>query len=175
MARPSSPNFDTSVENLDHLLADVVASPSVFANDVELLQALTSQGALARFSRPERSIVPLSLNTLKGKSDALLAYGFSGLDAERRRARQAVDTARRRASRAGKRTKEAIAMENMELRAEINEQRKEMANLSGAFYESIRYGRICAKESNNPAASNQYEKHIIELLSRFSLPKERRG
>ncbi|MFP4896324.1 hypothetical protein [Paraburkholderia sp. EG304] len=175
MARPLRADFDASIQNLNRLLADAKCKASEFVNDKELHRALASQGALAKFSRPSKNIIALSLNTLKRRSDALFAYGFPGLDSERRQAKEAIERELKRAARMGKRTKEALTNENRDLRTEVIECRKELAKLSGALYESIRYGRICAEQSQNPASAIQYEKHINELLARFSLPRQNRG
>jgi hypothetical protein len=169
MVRLPSGDFVTSVQNLAKLIGEAKCDPSKFVDDQDLRSALDSQGALAKFSRPSKNIVALSLNTLKRRSDELLTYGFSGLDCDRRHAKDAIEREQTRAARAGRRTKEALIQEIRDLRLAVVESRRELANLSGAFYESIRYGRICAEQSLNPASTVQYEKHIRELLARFSL------
>lgn len=81
-----------SVLSLVDLLGEVCRSPGSFAGDASIIQALKSQGALAKYSADERGIRTMSLNYQR--SIAILAIGsFEKLDRERLRAKSALSAA----------------------------------------------------------------------------------
>ncbi|MCA7889724.1 hypothetical protein LGM58_41845 [Burkholderia contaminans] len=157
------------------MLDDVIADAVLFIDHKSLCTALSSQGALARFSEPERHIFTVSLNTLKRRSDTVLSGGFASLDKKRRIAREALEVEVARIARAKKRTRGALLIELSEVRQTLSETREELVKLTAALYDAMRYGRICADASKNSAASLQYEKHMSELLKRFSLATKMNG
>jgi hypothetical protein len=171
MPRPANEALSASVINLDAFLGDVVADASSFLSDRSLWAALSSQGALAKYANPSRNIAPISLNTLKRKSDELLESGFHGLNELRVKAREVLEAEAAKGARANQRTKGALLQQISELKDSLNASRRDTVRLTAAIYDTIRYGRICASQANNEAASLQFEKHMQEVLSRFALPK----
>lgn len=171
MPRPANQALSDSIINLDALLTDVVADAPSYLSDRELWSALMSQGALAKYKNLNLRIEPVSLNTLKRKSNELLEAGFPGLDGLRVKAREILETEAAKVKKINKRTKGVLLLEISELKESLNLSREDTVRLTGAIYDAIRYGRICAGQSNNEAASLQFEKHIEEILLRFALPK----
>ena len=80
------------------LLLEIIKSPGEFKNNDDLVKALKSQGALAKYEDDERHIGLLSINTVKTHSDLLFEDGFDdgrggGFDVLRINARNAIDKA----------------------------------------------------------------------------------
>jgi hypothetical protein len=159
--------IDKSIEELDILLVDIADDAESSVGDEELHKALKSQGALARFSRGDK-IFGSSLNTVKRRSAMVLTRGFLQLDEHRISALSAIEVAAQKEGRAGKRTKAAVQEGLRDAEEQLDKTREDLLVLTAALGDAIRYGRICASASQNGAAAVQYEKHIQELLARFS-------
>ena len=82
----------TSVNNLVLLLSDIQTSPEKFISDEILINALRSQGELAKYSNPEKQIYGVSLNTLKSVGDKHLLNGFDSLDIARKKSLQKINS-----------------------------------------------------------------------------------
>lgn len=80
-----------STEAIVALLRAVIAEPMKYVTDTELTLALSSQGELAKFSRPDRGIFGSSINTLKRVANDHLAGGWSIMDQLRKNAATAID------------------------------------------------------------------------------------
>lgn len=77
----------------EKLLREVITAPTEFKDDEELVMALKSQSAIAKYQNQERNIAPCSLNTVKSISEALLERGFLSLDELRINAKKAIEKA----------------------------------------------------------------------------------
>ncbi len=75
----------------EKLLRDMITSPVEFKDDEELLKAIKSQSAIAKYQNQERNIASCSLNTVKSISEVLLDRGFLYLDELRISAKLAVE------------------------------------------------------------------------------------
>ncbi|KAB1512652.1 hypothetical protein [Photobacterium damselae] len=75
----------------EKLLREVITDPTEFKDDEELVMALKSQSAIAKYQNKKRNIAPCSLNTVKSISETLLVRGFLSLDELRINAKEAID------------------------------------------------------------------------------------
>ena len=75
------------------LLLEIIKLPDGFKNNDRLVQALKSQGGLAKYEDVERHIGSVAINTVKSLSELLFGDGFDGLDGLRINARNAIDKA----------------------------------------------------------------------------------
>jgi hypothetical protein len=167
MRKHSTNVIDKSIEQLDSLLVDIAENAGSSVGDEDLYQALRSQGALAKFSRGDK-IFGSSLNTVKRRSALVLTRGFLQLDEHRISALSAIEVAVLKEGRTGRRTKAAVQENLNDAEKQLDKAREDLLVLTAALGDAIRYGRICASASQNGAAAVQYEKHIQELLARFS-------
>lgn len=55
----------TSISNLKKLLIEVIKSPEIYFDNTSLLEALVSQGKLAKYENAELNIFATSINTMK--------------------------------------------------------------------------------------------------------------
>ncbi|EMK3317940.1 TPA: hypothetical protein I7759_14535 [Vibrio vulnificus] len=78
------------VLNTRYLLLEVIESPENYRDNDGLLQALASQGKLAKYSDENLKIVACSLNTMKNIADSLLDRGFAELDELRKSAKESI-------------------------------------------------------------------------------------
>lgn len=81
-----------SIKALSDVLDEIIARPSEWLQDKELISALRSQGKLAKWESTSRKITGCSLNTLKSSSDAALNDGFAGIDRRRIKALRAIES-----------------------------------------------------------------------------------
>lgn len=77
----------------EKLLREVITTPVEFKDDEELVMALKSQSAIAKYQNQERNIASCSLNTVKSISEDLLKRGFLSLDELRLNAKKAIEEA----------------------------------------------------------------------------------
>lgn len=81
----------TTVLETEKLLTEIITLPVEFKDDEELLNALKSQSALAKYQNQGRNIASCSLNTVKSISETLLDGGFLSLDKLRIKAKLAIE------------------------------------------------------------------------------------
>lgn len=112
----------TKVLETEKLLREIVKSPIDFVEDEELLKALKSQSALAKYQNPERNIVSCSLNTVKSVSEALLDRGFLSLDDLRTNAKLAIEAEQLgvRAAKGNKQTAVGLKNKVAELESQLD-------------------------------------------------------
>ncbi|MFL7866272.1 hypothetical protein [Vibrio cincinnatiensis] len=112
----------TKVLKTEKLLREIIKSPVEFKNDEELLKALRSQSAIAKYQNQERHITSCSLNTVKSISEALLDRGFLSLDELRINAKLAIEAVlhHEKASKGNKQTAVGLKQKVAELEAELD-------------------------------------------------------
>ncbi len=74
-----------SVRQLYRLLERAVQNPKDAPQ--ELVAAWDRQGTLAKLNMPDQGIAPMSLNTIKGHAEEVIAGGWKALDAVRKQAK----------------------------------------------------------------------------------------
>lgn len=104
-----------SVIALRDLLRRVCQSPGDYLNDEILRLALKSQGALAKYSHEELSIIPTSINTLKRVSAEYIDGGFEILDDLRKSALERLEDTEQKSKKSDKRTRAGLAQRVCEL------------------------------------------------------------
>lgn len=112
----------TKILETEKLLREIIISPTLFKNDEELLKALKSQSAIAKYQNQERNITPCSLNTVKSISEALLERGFLSLDELRINAKLAIEATHHaeKASKGNKQTIVGLKQKVAELELELD-------------------------------------------------------
>ncbi|OBU36488.1 hypothetical protein [Photobacterium phosphoreum] len=112
----------TKVLETEKLLREIITSPAEFKDDEELLKALKSQSAIAKYQNQGRDITSCSLNTVKSISEALLERGFLSLDELRINAKLAIDATHcdERASKGNKQTAVGLKHKVAELESELD-------------------------------------------------------
>lgn len=86
-------NNQRTILSTEALLQEIIKSPDGFKNNDGLVQALKSQGGLAKYENAERHIGTVAINTVKSLSELLLDGGFEGFDRFRINARDAIEKA----------------------------------------------------------------------------------
>lgn len=166
---PVKKNID-SITNLQSLLLRVCASPLIFLGNVELVTALNSQHSLAKYSNLEEGITASSLNTHKRLSKEIIKDGYSGLDALRCRALEALEALKVAAlvSEATDKSKRSVAglkEKIVDLKGKLSTARQDCWHLTTAFVGAIRTGENMALNSTDPALKALWVKSRSELLA----------
>ncbi|MCG9647085.1 hypothetical protein L1D24_00730 [Vibrio brasiliensis] len=106
----------------EKLLKEIITSPNDFKDDVDLIGALRSQSAIAKYENQDRDITACSLNTLKSNSEALLERGFQALDELRINAKEKIENAHNEegAIRGNKQTAAGLRVKVAELESELD-------------------------------------------------------
>jgi hypothetical protein len=86
-------NNQRTILATEALLLEVIKSPDEFKNYHSLVEALKSQGGLAKYEDAELYIGTVAINTVKSLSELLLDDGFVGFDKLRTNARNAIEKA----------------------------------------------------------------------------------
>ncbi|HBY87757.1 MAG TPA: hypothetical protein DEO86_18030 [Colwellia sp.] len=86
-------NNQRTILATEALLLEIIKSPDEFKNYDSLVEALKSQGALAKYEDAERYIGTVAINTVKSLSELLLDDGFVGFDRLRINARDTIERA----------------------------------------------------------------------------------
>ncbi|WP_348224209.1 hypothetical protein [Vibrio parahaemolyticus] len=112
----------TKVLETEKLLREIITSPVGFKDDEELLKALKSQSAIAKYQNQERNITSCSLNTVKSISESLLERGFLSLDELRINAKSAIEELHHaeKSSQGNKQTKVGLKHKVAELESELD-------------------------------------------------------
>jgi hypothetical protein len=83
-------NNQKTILATEALLQEIIKYPDEFKNNGDLIEALKSQGGLAKYEYAERYIGTVAINTVKSLSELLLDDGFAGFDRLRINARDAI-------------------------------------------------------------------------------------
>ena len=86
-------NNQRTILATEALLLEIIKSPDGFKKNDGLVNALKSQGGLAKYEDAERHIGTVAINTVKSLSELLLDDGFDGFDRLRINARDAIEKA----------------------------------------------------------------------------------
>ena len=159
-----------SIEALAELLRQVASEPESFLNDDALRTALRSQGRLAKLSRPDRAIVPMSLNHHKRMADEGLG-GYSMLDELRRTARSSLAAAQARTQRVKSDTRAGLLTKVRDLEEQNRLLRQDLFILQRA------YDLRCIQARHYAAASGETIKELCrkeqrEIDASFSLRRK---
>ncbi|OKB66587.1 hypothetical protein BHU62_12010 [Serratia marcescens] len=153
-------------------LNSVIQSPAGYLENKDLLAALKSQNGLAKLSVRDFFITPMSLNTLKNRSNDILPGGFITIDNLRRQAEKKL-----RESTIVK-SVTSLSATKQGLRDKIKVQEKiisqlwdEIALVTNIFRESIVLAKQFADKCPDPADQSLFKKRRRELLSMLSLSK----
>lgn len=155
---------------LRDLLQLVMRQPARFAENEELLKALSSQGATAaleiefeedgELKRKER----MSTNTLKAHSANVFELGFEGFDALRVGAADAIASFKNRRESSNKRTKDGLSRRTAELESQLEQhQMINMVLLQGLSMAIGHFRTI--RQDVKPALMEKRAKDAIETLT----------
>lgn len=160
---------DFSIRNLHQFLHDVILNPQEFISDDSLINALGSQGALAKIALPQRGIVQTSLNTVKRHSEKWIVGGFAALDVSRELALEALMRAKAARTQPPRRSKQALVDELRIVNMAMNQIAQDNLLLTGAVGAAIKLMREYSEKSKDAATILKCEKDIGDLLRLFSL------
>ncbi|WP_439146517.1 hypothetical protein [Vibrio sp.] len=112
----------TKILETEKLLREIITTPAEFKNDEELLKALKSQSAIAKYQNEERNIASCSLNTVKSISETLLDRGFLSLDELRINAKSAIEDAHHNENSSGsnRQTRAGLKLQVKDLESELD-------------------------------------------------------
>lgn len=154
-------------------LESIIQSPDMHHENIDLLIALKSQGALAKLSVRESLINPMSLNTLKNRANDILPGGFTAFDNLRHLASKAIHD-----SRTTKPAKPS-SVTKQDLKAKVKAQDKiisqlwdEIALVTNILRESITLAQQFAEKCHDPTELSLFKKRRRELLLMLSLRKQ---
>ncbi len=121
----------------EKLLREVITAPAEFKDDEELVMALKSQSAIAKYQNQERNITPCSLNTVKSISEVLLERGFLSLNKLRINAKKAIENANgdNTATKGNKQSKAGLERRVAELESELDVTRRSNSLLTAMVSE----------------------------------------
>ncbi|NUU34329.1 hypothetical protein [Pseudomonas sp. C2B4] len=133
-----------SVKALHSLLVKIIQHPQQFIAEIELREALKSQGKFAglrhTFSLDHGELTqtsPMSLNSLKAHADNTIAGGFKALNDLRLKTLEALEFAQKRQERANKRTRSGLSLMVEQLEQELVMQRQTNVILLRAMSEAM--------------------------------------
>lgn len=159
------------VEETHKLLLKVIKKPSNYSKDENLFLALTSQGALAKYSDPEKEITSCALNTLKTNAEFLLKEGFKTLDTLRKNAKIAIEKDRGNVSKGtqSKQSLKGLQAAKIELEEEIEAMRFACFNLTTIIGELRGHSKKLAESSDSVEMRRaQYESKSREIELKLS-------
>lgn len=158
----------SGIRALSELLKSVIANPAEIQRLPDLRKALTSQGALAKYSDSERSIQSMSLNHMKKMSESALG-SFATLDELRRSAIHAIETADDLPSASGT-TRSALLSRISSLEDERDGLLEDLFVLQRAYDTRCIQARTYA-EAADAATRERCKKEQAELDASFALRK----
>jgi len=162
----------TSVNNLVLLLSDIQTSPEKFISDEILINALRSQGELAKYSNPEKQIYGVSLNTLKSVGDKHLLNGFESLDIARKKSLQKINSLKNKNNNSYYKSRKQLDEENKFLKKSIKD--LEAENMILTTLVNLMKGKL-KENAKSKVAISDYEdtsKKLEAILSYHSITLE---
>jgi len=157
-----------SVAALFELLKEIAASPQDYRGDTSVVDALSSQGALAGFTSAERGIVACSLNTLKRAAEHSIEGGFGALDSARTVAKEALDSSRKPLGLRDRRNKDGLKKQLAEVKEQVQKLKEDLEILTWALAKALAHARTYAARTNHPATEYLCKKELGELLNMLS-------
>lgn len=163
-----------SVIGIRDLLQAVIQSPITYVNQQSLLQALISQGALAKYSDESKNIYPSSINTVKRIAEKVLDGGFDALDRLRKAAHDAITKEQFKDKKSNKASKVGLAKRVEELEMQNQIIREDLLLLTMAFETSLNQGfRYAMKgDASLQALCKREQRELFDMLTlrRHPLP-----
>lgn len=163
------------IELLVSLLNDIIESPEQYSQSLEILNALSSQDGLARYSNIERGINPCSLNTLKRQAANNIAHNFTYIDELRKKAYIALRKAGR--AKSTKKNKEQLVVVVRNLRDEIIILEEELATLTWLITRLSGQARNYARQAGSSTkvlCEKEQAENFAMLAARQEDSRERR-
>ena len=160
-------NHAHSLQTLKVLLHEVITSPTQFLINEDLRKALSSQGALAKFSDSARGIYPMALNTLKRRCADTSPECFTELEVLRKRALTALQKQLQKTSPPPRNRKSELTAKNEELRQKNQSLKEDLLKLTMLFERSLQQGLYYA-ENSKPVIIALCKKEQKELLALFN-------
>lgn len=160
-----------SITSLRDLLRDISSCPEVYLKEVEIIQALKSQGSLAKLSIELKGISKSSINTQKRIADNILEGGFEELDQLRKAAILAVESIAYANKRPDKETRSGLLLTIAKLKLEKQFLKEELLLLTLAFDKSLRQGVRYASQADSSIQA-LCKKEQRELMGILSLRKQ---
>jgi hypothetical protein len=160
-------NNNQSITSLRDLLRDISSRPEAFSEDVEIIQALKSQGSLAKLSIKLMGIYQSSINTQKRIADNILEGGFEELDQLRKAAIMAVENLAYANKQPDKETRSGLLLTVAKLKSENQCLKEELLLLTLAFDKSLRQGVRYASQADASiqALCKKEQRELMDILS----------
>ena len=108
-----------STIGLRDLLRNICDSPKSFKDNLDVISALKSQGALSKYTSEDLLIFPTSMNTLKRVSEEYIEGGFQSLDNLRKTALQRIEDYKERDNSSNKSTRTGLSKRVTELEGDV--------------------------------------------------------
>ncbi|EIV8655702.1 hypothetical protein MA790_003919 [Vibrio parahaemolyticus] len=161
----------------EKLLREVITAPTEFKDDEELVMALKSQSAIAKYQNKKRNIAPCSLNTVKSISETLLVRGFLSLDELRINAKKAIEKANGEeiATKGNKQSKAGLERRVSELESELDVARRSNSLLIAMVSElRSKLKQVANHEGTTEERQELYRDHnrTIEAQMNYTLNGE---
>jgi hypothetical protein len=169
MSNPSPAEKVSSVRRLLALL-DEVASSTIDEQFVFLpLEALHSQGALAKLEVADQQIFGMSLNTCKRVAEECLDGGYKRLDDSRRVALEQLEHRRKHAERSGRPTKVDMGERLSDAERRAQSLRDDLVHYSRALQYAINRMRDYA--TSRPELQTRLKSDLREIYARISVAR----
>jgi hypothetical protein len=161
-----------SIIALNILLLRIGQSPTEFTQDIELVSALQSQGALSKLHRPTDGILLSSLNTLKKAAQVNLLGGFFELEENRKHALFQLNESLVATKKArSKSCKSQQAAKINEMKHTISVIREDLFLMTGAINSLAHLYIAACKGTNDPDATIRCQKELRVIFAGLTLRK----
>lgn len=156
-----------SVLNLRDLLRDITTSPDKYLEQTLVIQALNSQGTLAKISDESKGIFPSSINTQKRIAENIIEGGYQALDQLRINALLAVEKKKYANKQPDKETKAGLLLTIKQLESEKQSLRNDLLLLTLAFEKSLRQGARYAyqADTSTQVLCKKEQRELLDILS----------
>lgn len=151
------------------LLKQVVLSPKVYLEDVDLIKALKNQKELSKYENQSCDKVKVSLNTLKNRANENIDGGFKVLDDYRVSALQAIQDQNEQSNKSNTRTRTGLSKRASELSDEVLVMKKICTNLIEGIFEAIEEIEALAPLERKDVRERRAKQAVRKLKSMFTL------
>ena len=151
------------------LLQKIRCNPSQFSLDTALINALKSQGALAKYENKAHGISASSLNTLKRTCVRSLEGGFDAFDQARNTALQALQDNTKKMRQGNKITRDGMSLRIQELEKQNQLLRQDLLLLSQLLNKSMSQAYYYAKQADKEIIHILCEKEQKEIRAFLSV------
>ena len=156
-----------SAKHLYRLLESAAQNPRDAPQ--ELVAAWDRQGTLAKLNLPDQGIAPMSLNTLKGHAEEIIAGGWKALDAMRKRAKDAHDKHLKQKAKPSRGSRQDLQRRLDAANEGIQRYINEVAEFAEMYFDLLKICRSAAQ--GDPILQSALERH--RLRHQRHLPKLR--